>query len=617
MPTKPTHEELVEKVQELQKEFTLGKRLKIEEELRQFEHMVMSIKNLIALVDQNYYYIYVNEAYCEALQKAPHDIIGHPVANVFGREMFNSVLKLQYDQCLEGKNVNFQTWYDFSGWGRRYMDVNYYPYFEKEGSVLAVAVNAHDITEIKQLEMELKESEERFRAFMDNNPASIYIKDQNDRHIYGNPAAFASVGMKPDEFIGSTTRDLFPPEVAERLIEIDRGVLKKNITRVIEEWKDTAAGDVRWRRDIKFPVKLESGKKLLGGIAIDITEIKQNEQKLQKAYNEIKWLKQKLEQENIYLREEIEIKYRHDEIVGESSAIKNILSQAEKVAGQTTCVLIQGETGTGKELLAWAIHKMSPRHRRQMITVNCGALPGTLIESELFGREKGAFTGAVSKALGRFEVADESTLFLDEIGDLPIELQSKLLRVLEEGRFERLGSSKTITVDVRVIAATNYDLKKLVREGRFRKDLFYRLGAFPITMPPLRDRSGDIPMLVWAFIKECGESMGKKIRIVSKRTMSLLQNYPWPGNVRELKNVIERGMILSTGTTLRIDRLGAEDEVSMQSLTLKQVEKDHIIKVLESTGWKVSGKNGAAEILGLKPTTLEARMKKLSIYRPH
>ena len=617
MPTKPTHEELVEKVQEPKKEFTLGKRLKMEEELRQLEHMVMSIKNLIALVDQNYYYIYVNKAYCEALQKAPRDIIGHTVANVFGREMFDSVLKSQYDRCVEGKNVNLQTWYDFPGWGRRYMDVNYYPYFEKEGNVLAVAVNAHDITEIKHLEIKLKESEERFRAFMDNNPASIYIKDENDRHIYGNPAAMASVGKKPDEFFGSTTLDFFPPKTAAMLIEIDRKVLKENLTRVTEEWEDSDRGDVRWQRDIKFPVILESGKKLLGGIAIDITEIKQSEQKLQNAYNEIKRLKHNLEQENIYLREEIEIKYRHDDIVGESSVIKSVLSQAEKVAGQATSVLILGETGTGKELLARAIHKMSPRHKRQMITVNCGALPGALIESELFGREKGAFTGAVSKESGRFEVADGSTIFLDEIGDLPVELQSKLLRVLEEGRFERLGSSKIITVDVRVIAATHHNLKALVREGRFRKDLFYRLGTFPITLPPLCERSEDIPLLVWAFVKEFSESMGKKIRMVSKRTMSLLQNYPWPGNVRELKNVIERAIILSTGATLRINRLGAEDEVSMQSMALKQVEKEHILKVLENTGWKVSGKNGAAEILGLKPTTLEARMKKLSIYRPH
>ncbi|MGD9243706.1 MAG: PAS domain S-box protein [Desulfobacterales bacterium] len=281
MTAKPTHEELAKKVQDPQKKFTLGKRLKMEEKLQQLEHMVMSIKNPIALVDQNYNYVYVNAAYCEAFQKAPHDIIAHPVANIFGRELFDSVLKSQYDQCFEGKNVHFQTWYDFPGWGRRYMDVNYYPYFEKEGSVLAVAVNAHDITEIKQLEIKLKESEERFRAFMDNNPAAVYIKDKNDRHIYGNPAAFKSAKLKPDEFIGSTTRDLWPPQIAEKLIKLDRKVIDGDIPRITEEWEMTEKSGKKWRRDIKFPIKLGSGKKLLGGIAIDITEIKRSEQKLQ------------------------------------------------------------------------------------------------------------------------------------------------------------------------------------------------------------------------------------------------------------------------------------------------------------------------------------------------
>ncbi|CAB1075091.1 Formate hydrogenlyase transcriptional activator [Olavius algarvensis Delta 1 endosymbiont] len=336
---------------------------------------------------------------------------------------------------------------------------------------------------------------------------------------------------------------------------------------------------------------------------------------LQSSLDQIRKLKDRIEQENIYLREEIEINFRYSEIVGESPEIIKVLNQAEKVAAQTTCVLILGETGTGKELLARAIHKMSPRHKRQMVNVNCAALPGTLIESELFGREKGAFTGAISKEPGRFEVADGSTIFLDEIGDLPIELQSKILRVLEEDRFERLGSSKTIAVDVRIIAATNYDLQALVHEGRFRKDLFYRLNTFPITLPPLRDRREDIPLLTWTFVNEFVKNMGKVVNRISKRTMTLLYNYPWPGNVRELKNVIERAMILSADTILSIDRLGAIDEISVSDMTLKHIERDHILKILNSVGWRVSGKNGAAEILGLKESTLRARMKKLGIER--
>jgi len=351
-------------------------------------------------------------------------------------------------------------------------------------------------------------------------------------------------------------------------------------------------------------------------LSISAMRRREAEVELQDSFDEIKQLKDRLEQENIFLREEIEIQFRHDEIVGDSDAIKGVLSQAEMVANQGTSVLILGETGTGKELLAHAIHNMSPRKDRAMIKVNCAALPSTLIESELFGREKGAFTGALSKQIGRFEAADGSTIFLDEVGDLPLELQAKLLRVLHEGQFERLGSIKTVSVDVRVIAATNHDLEQAIREGRFRQDLFYRLNVFPITIPPLRGRREDIPLLVWAFVKELGEGMGRSIEKISKKTMDMLQEYPWPGNVRELRNVIERAMILSTRSTLIIDRLGSKDPTQITNRTLEEIERNHIADVLESVQWRVYGKNGAAEILGLKPSTLQHRMKKLGIEKP-
>jgi transcriptional regulator with GAF, ATPase, and Fis domain len=336
---------------------------------------------------------------------------------------------------------------------------------------------------------------------------------------------------------------------------------------------------------------------------------------LKDRYEEIKQLKKRIEQENIHLRKEIEILYSHDEIVGKSRAIKNVLSQAEQVAEQETSVLVLGETGTGKELLARAIHNISPRKERAMITVNCAALPATLIEGELFGREKGAYTGALTKQAGRFELADKSTVFLDEIGDLPLEMQVKLLRVLQEGKFERLGSNKTITVDVRVIAATNHDLEQAVREGRFRKDLFYRLSVFPITVPPLRDRAEDIPMLVWTFVKDFGKRMGKTVESIPNKTMDKLISYTWPGNVRELRNVIERAMILHSGQTLHIEKIQAENQEIDQPTSLEEVERNHIRSVLAKTNWKVSGKNGAAEALGLKESTLRARMGKLGIKR--
>jgi DNA-binding NtrC family response regulator len=365
-----------------------------------------------------------------------------------------------------------------------------------------------------------------------------------------------------------------------------------------------------------WPEDIIEHSKAIGKVILSAMRRREAEVEVQDSYDEIKQLKDRLEQENIYLRKEIEINYRHDEIVGESDAIKGVLSQAEKVAGQDASVLILGDTGTGKELLAHAIHNISRRKSRAMIKVNCAALPSTLIESELFGREKGAFTGALSKQIGRFEAADGSTIFLDEIGDLPLDLQAKLLRVLHEGEFERLGSTKTVSVDVRVIAATNHDLEQAMREGRFRQDLFYRLNVFPITVPPLRERREDIPLLVWAFVKEIGEGMGRSIEKIPKKSMDMLQEYPWPGNVRELRNVIERAMILSIRSTLIIDRLESKDPTLVPNRTLEEIERNHIADVLESVQWRVYGKNGAAEILGLKPSTLQHRMKKLGIEKP-
>jgi transcriptional regulator with GAF, ATPase, and Fis domain len=276
-------------------------------------------------------------------------------------------------------------------------------------------------------------------------------------------------------------------------------------------------------------------------------------------------------------------------------------------------VLIHGETGTGKELLAQAIHRLSPRGRNVMVKVNCAALPSGLVESELFGREKGAFTGALTRQIGRFEVADGSTLFLDEVGELPADVQVKLLRVLQEGEFERLGSPRTIKVNVRVIAATNRDLIEEVRKGRFREDLYYRLNVFPIRMPPLRERPEDIPLLVWTFLEDFSSRMGKKITQVPRATMEALQRQPWPGNVRELRNVIEHGAIVTTGDTLRVGMLGDAVPGAAPSQSLADAEREHIVRALEKTSWRIKGPKGAATVLGLNPATLYSRMKKLGI----
>ena len=947
-------------------------RRKKEIEINQYKQIIESARNPIGLVDRNFIYQYVNEPYCQAFKKSAHEIIGYSVPELFGRNFFETVMESHYKQCFAGENVNYQEWFNFPGWGRRYMDVRYYPLQETGGRVVAVVTNVHDITENKlaeqtlteqlgferliadiaaqlaqtrpgqlevainstlqalgqflhteraflarfleddnklvftniwaaeginprsvifemdmvseipwviqqirkgevikagpgltglpreaqklrsqlerdgissglvvpvqvegksigmlgldtidqardyaqsilsrlriladiigstlhriQIQTKLLESEKQFRAFMDNNPAAIYIKDENDIHLYCNKFAAGAVGMEPEDFIGSRTHDLFPPKEADHLLEIDRKVLSENVDKLTDEYSYTAKGEIRWFRDTKFPIKLESAKRLIGGIAIDITESKQAEQalaeqleferliadiaaqlaqtkpeqlevsidstlqvlgqffKTQRAffsqftdngkslYHKIIWsaegievpsfffeldmaaaspwfaqqirngkiintgpglvnlpvesgdlrerlrregissgvvvpvlvegrsigmigldtvdqpreysqaiedrlriladmigsmlrrvqtqealqgslkeveqLKDRLEQENIYLREEIEIQHRHGEIIGKSKPLIEMLSLAEQVAETESTVLILGETGTGKELLAQAIHMLSPRKNRQMIKVNCAALPATLIESELFGREKGAYTGAMTRQIGRFEIADGSTIFLDEIGDLPLELQTKLLRVLQEGQFERLGNPKTISINARIIASTNQDLAKAVTEGKFREDLYYRLNVFSITVPPLRNRIEDLPLLIWGFVKEFEKSMGKTIEIIPRKNIDAMLKYSWPGNIRELRNNIENAMILSKNKILKPMPRSDPDLNIIKDLRLEVIERNHIVDVLKKTSWRVSGEKGAAKLLGLKPTTLESRMKKLGITRP-
>jgi chemotaxis protein methyltransferase CheR len=356
----------------------------------------------------------------------------------------------------------------------------------------------------------------------------------------------------------------------------------------------------------------------MSGSIQDITERKQAELNLQVALSEIKQLKEKLEAERAYLQEEIKLEYNYENIIGQSDGLNYVLYKVEQIASSDTTVLVLGETGTGKELVARAIHGLSPRKDRALVKVNCATLPSNLIESELFGHEKGSFTGAHARQLGRFEVADGATLFLDEIGELPQELQPKLLRVIQDGEFERLGNSGTIKVDVRVIAATNRNLEEEVRRGRFREDLWYRLNIFPVTVPPLRERMEDIALLVDFFVDKISKRLGKSIESIPTSVMNTLQDYQWPGNVRELENVLERAVINSSGPKLRLmDELKKpHKDLATTQKTMEEVERDHIVRVLEQTHWKVSGQNGAAKILGLNRSTLRARIRKLGIHQP-
>ena len=370
-----------------------------------------------------------------------------------------------------------------------------------------------------------------------------------------------------------------------------------------------------FREARRWPVDLIARIRLMGEIIAQALARKHADQKLRTALAEVQRLKDRLEQENAYLRHVVQEKLPHG-LTTHSPRFQEVIGEVDQVAQTNTTVLLLGETGSGKEVLAQAIHDASGRKGRPMVKVNCAALPAALIESELFGREKGAFTGAIAKQAGRFEIADGSTIFLDEIGELPLELQPKLLRVLQEGEFERLGGSRTIKVDVRVIAATNRDLAQAVRENRFREDLFYRLDVFPIELPPLRERPEDIPLLSWVFVKEFSNSMGKQIEKISADSMSMLTAYSWPGNIRELRNVIERAMILAHGPVLQVKlahRPLQLDGRKPSGGTLDQAERAHIVRALERCGWRIRGVNGAAEQLGIKPTTLESRMKKLGI----
>ncbi|HEY2584668.1 MAG TPA: sigma 54-interacting transcriptional regulator [Tepidisphaeraceae bacterium] len=342
------------------------------------------------------------------------------------------------------------------------------------------------------------------------------------------------------------------------------------------------------------------------------------------AFQEIEALKEKLAKEKAYLEEEVRTDHEFGDIVGESAVLRGVLKKAETVAPTESTVLVCGETGTGKELIARAVHDLSPRKGRTFVKLNCAAIPTGLLESELFGHEKGAFTGAIAQKVGRFELANQGTLFLDEVGDIPLELQPKLLRVLQEQEFERLGGTRTIRVNVRLVAATNRDLSQMVSEGRFRSDLYYRLNVFPIALPPLRERPDDIPRLVRHFTQRFARRMGRRIETIPSSVMDALARYPWPGNVRELQNVIERAVILARGPALQVPPADLQSAAAPAaaagngaSVTLADAEREHILGALRDTGWVLGGPRGAAARLGMKRSTLHWKMQKLGISRPN
>lgn len=464
---------------------------------------------------------------------------------------------------------------------------------------------------------QLRDSEERFRNMADNAPVMIWVTGTDTLCSYLNKRWFDFTGRTAEEELGEGWIRSVHPEDYEACHETYISNFNARQPFEMEYRVRRSNGEYRWVYDSGVP-RFSFDGAFLGyiGSAIDITERKASEVALRTANEELHQLKNQLEAENIYLQQELQRDEKFGEIVGDSDAIKYVLFKITQVAPTDSTVLITGETGTGKELVARAIHGASSRKDRPLIKVNLAALSPTLIESELFGHEKGAFTGAVGRKQGRFELADGGTIFLDEIGELPLELQVKLLRVIQENEFERLGGSRTLKVDVRIIAATNRNLKLEVEQGTFREDLWYRLNVYPITVPPLRQRREDIPLLVEHFAAMYAKKAGKSISSVSPRAMQSLKDHSWPGNIRELANVIERAVIHTQGSALHVvDQFEPADDDSVPTQTLEEVERDYILRTLESTGWRVEGKHGAAKVLGLNPSTLRTRMLKLGIQR--
>jgi len=461
--------------------------------------------------------------------------------------------------------------------------------------------------ERERMDVQIKENEERLRDLFNEAPIAYVHEGLDSKFIRANRAALKSFGITADQVEGTYGSSFIPdtPDAQQRLKDafasIGKGI---DTSGVVLELRRKDNGKPLW---IQWWSRPDPSGTYTRTMFIDITDRVLLEQE-----------KARLEAQNVYLQEEIKGAHNFEELIGSSSTLKKVLKNVERVAPTDSTVLITGETGTGKELIARAIHNLSPRKNKPVVKVNCAAIPSGLIESELFGHEKGAFTGALTKKMGRFELADKGTIFLDEIGELPLDLQSKLLRVLQEGEFERVGGTQTFKVNVRVIAATNRDLEQQSKTGHYRPDLYYRLNVFPIHLPALREREGDIPLLAQYFVRKFVVNFGKKIDRIPERMMTALQHYQWPGNIRELEHVIERAVILSEGSELEpiewLSQPGSKAG-SGKIPTLEEMERQHIVDVLEQTNWRVSGEKGAAKILDLNPTTLEARMKKLGITR--
>ena len=506
----------------------------------------------------------------------------------------------------------------------RWFKVRALPLRDPDGHIVGWYALHTDIDDRKRAEEKLKRSEACLAEAQRLTHCGSWSWNVDSREGFWSREMFQILGYDPENT--TPTLALFLARVHPEDRPMVQQVVQKEMSGLEEDLPSDYRivlpdGTIKHLHAIAHPVKNGSGEVVeVIGTSMDVTEQRLAQAKLESAFEAIKHLKDRLQDENLVLREQVDQASLFEEIVGSSPALQAVLESLRIVAPADSTVLIEGETGTGKELIARAIHNLSPRKGRPFVKVNCAAIPAGLLESDLFGHEKGSFTGAIAQKIGRFELAHQGTLFLDEVGDIPLELQPKLLRVLQEQEFERLGSTRTQRVDVRVLAATNTSLTQMVAEKKFRSDLYYRLNVFPIVVPALRDRREDIPLLVRYFANKYARRMGRKIEYIPTETMNALSRYKWPGNIRELQNLMERAVLLSMGSSLRAPlgeiMTSLDDCAVSHGNALEQAEREQIVRALRESNWVVGGNRGAAARLGLKRTSLDYKIRKLGISRP-
>jgi PAS domain S-box-containing protein len=618
-------------------------RVMAEEELRRSEQRYRAVvedqTELVCRFLPDTTLTFVNGAYARYFGKSPEELVGQSLL-VLLPETEHASARRHIESLVENPRVGS---YEHEVWTHRgelrwqqWVDR---PIRDSAGRVVEFQSVGRDVTERKLVEQALRDSEERLVRTEKFSLVMTTHLDLEGRWIKVPPTLCRLLGYTEHELLGRRFHEVTHPDDVkadwDQCLRLIRGEaqsfdLEKRYLR-----KD---GNIVWFYINRSVVTDKDGSPVhLLTYIRDITKRKQAEEALKDALEEVQRLKERLEAENVYLRSEVSGVHRSGKLLGKSQEIRKVLEQVEQVATTNMTVLLLGETGTGKELVARALHEKSGRRERPLVKVNCAALPGELIESELFGHEKGAFTGATGRQAGRFELADGATIFLDEVAELPLRLQAKLLRVLQEGEFERLGSGKTIEVDVRVIAATNRNLAEAIQENRFRLDLYYRLNVYPIQLPSLRERREDIALLADMFVSEAARRLGRVFEPIPEDVLDALQRYHWPGNVRELQNVIERAAVTSAGPVLSLPEgwelplrpvaparaQAATSRAAVNSgtremldATLEQLHRKHIVEVLHQTGWRIEGPKGAAIILGLNPSTLRSRMQKLGIQKP-